>query len=158
MASRKVTRAKPGRHPNQDPRPVPGPSAPVLWVAIADALALVVFVVAGMRSHHEGTLAAIFLRNAIPLLGAWFVVSAVFGTYRKAGLKVVMQTWVVAVPIGLVVRSLWVGSPQGGRIFVFVAVGLAFTLLFLLAGRAVVALVTGRGYPQRRRAGDPPDQ
>jgi len=32
------------------------------------------------------------------------------------------------------------------------AVGLAFTLLFLLIGRGLVALVTGRGYPRRRRS------
>ncbi len=156
MASRKVSRPKAGLHPNQDPRPSPAPSAPALWLAIADATALVLFVLAGMRSHHEGTLIGIFLRNAVPLLGAWFVIAALFRTYRRPGLKVVLQTWIVAVPIGLIVRTLWVGSPQGGRIFVFLAVGLAFTLLFLLVGRAVVAVVTGRGYPQRRRrTGDP---
>jgi Protein of unknown function (DUF3054) len=153
MASRKVSRAKAGLHPNQDPRPSPAPSAPALWLAIADATALVVFVLTGMRSHHEGTLVGIFLRNAVPLLGAWFVIATLFRTYRRPGLKVVFQTWIVAVPIGLIVRTLWVGSPQGGRIFVFLAVGLAFTLLFLLLGRAVVVLVSGRGYPQRRRNG-----
>ena len=72
------------------------------------------------------------------------------------GLKVVFQTWIVAVPIGLIVRSLWVGSPQGAQIFVFLTVGLAFTLLFLMGGRGVVALATGRGYPRGRRSGDPP--
>ena len=115
MASRKVTRSKAGRHPNQDPVPPRGPAASARWLAVADATALIVFVLAGMRSHHEGTLVGIFLRNAIPLLVAWFVVAAVFRTYRRAGLTVVLQTWIVAVPIGLVARSLWVGSPQGTR-------------------------------------------
>jgi hypothetical protein len=161
MASRKVIRRKPGRakaglHPNQEPRRAPGPSAPAAWLAIADATALILFVLAGMRSHDQGTLVGNFVRNAIPLLGAWFLVAAIFRTYRRRGLKVVVQTWIVAVPIGLVVRSMWVGSPQGGRIFVFLAVGLGFTMLFLLAGRAVVALVSGRGYPQGRSAGPPP--
>jgi Protein of unknown function (DUF3054) len=155
MAPRKVSRSEPGRHPNQDPRPTPGPSAPAPWLVITDATALILFVLMGMRSHHEGTLIGIFLRNAIPLLGAWFVVAAFFGTYRKPGLVIVMRTWIVAVPIGLVVRSLWVGSPQGGRIVVFLAVGLVFTALFLLAARGVVAVVTGHGYPQRRRRGGP---
>ena len=130
------------------PRPAPVP----LLVAV-DLLALVVFVVTGMRSHHEGTYATIFLRNAIPLLGSWAVFSAVLGAYRYPGLGSLLRTWIVAVPVALVVRSLWVGSPTGvGRFLTFLAVGLAFTLLFLLIGRGIVALVTGRGSPERRRS------
>ena len=130
------------------PRPAPVP----LLVAV-DLLALVVFVVTGMRSHHEGTYATIFLRNAIPLLGSWAVFSAVLGAYRYPGLGSLFRTWIVAVPVALVVRSLWVGSPTGvGRFLTFLAVGLAFTLLFLLIGRGIVALVTGRGSPERRRS------
>ena len=92
------------------PRPAPVP----LLVAV-DLLALVVFVVTGMRSHHEGTYATIFLRNAIPLLGSWAVFSAVLGAYRYPGLGSLLRTWIVAVPVALVVRSLWVGSPTGVR-------------------------------------------
>lgn len=149
--SRKVVRSQAGRHPHQRPSPEPGPAAPAGWLAAADATALIVFVLAGMRSHHEGAFPAIFLRNAIPLLCSWFAVATLLRTYRKPGLAIVVKTWIVAVPIGVIVRSLWVGSPEGPRVLVFVALALAFTLLFLLAGRAVVALVTGRGYPQRRR-------
>jgi hypothetical protein len=132
--------------PSSRPAPVP------LLVAV-DLLALVVFVVTGMRSHHEGAYATVFLRNAIPLLGSWAIFSAVLGAYRYPGPGSLLRTWIVAVPVALVVRSLWVGSPTGvGRFLTFLAVGLAFTLLFLLIGRGLVALVTGRGYPQRRRS------
>ena len=127
--------------------------APVPLLVAVDLLALVVFVVTGMRSHHEGTYATIFLRNAIPLLGSWAIFSAVLGAYRYPGLGSLLRTWIVAVPVALVVRSLWVGSPTGvGRFLTFLAVGLAFTLLFLLIGRGIVALVTGRGSPERRRS------
>ncbi|MGZ8594580.1 MAG: DUF3054 domain-containing protein [Actinomycetota bacterium] len=142
--------SKPARYTaaRSSPRP-----APVPFLVAIDLLALVVFVVAGMRSHHEGTYATIFLRNTIPLLGSWAIFSAVLGAYRYPGLGSLLRTWIVAVPIGLVVRSLWVGSPTGvGRSLTFLAVGLAFTLLFLLIGRGIVALVTGRGYPERRRS------
>jgi hypothetical protein len=132
-------------------RPSPRPARVPLLVAV-DLLALVVFIVTGMRSHHEGAYATVFLRNAIPLLGSWAIFSALLGAYRYPGLGSLLRTWIVAVPIGLVVRSLWVGSPTGvGRFLIFLAVGLAFTLLFLLIGRGLVALATGRGYPQRRR-------
>ena len=130
------------------PRP-----APVPLLVVVDLLALVVFVVTGLRSHHEGgAYATIFLRNAVPLLGSWAIFSVLLGAYRYPGLGSMLRTWIVAVPVALVVRSLWVGSPTGvGRFLAFLAVGLAFTLLFLLLGRGLVALVTGRGYPQRRR-------
>ena len=152
MATPKVKRPRAGRHPDQAPKPAaPGPSAAAGWLVAADAVALVVFVVAGTGSHDEGSASSwIFWRNAIPLLGAWFAIATLLRTYRTPGFTIVAKTWIVAVPIGLTVRSLWVGSPEGGRFLVFLAVGLAFTLLFLAIGRAVVALISGRGYPQSR--------
>ena len=57
----------------------------------------------------------------------------------------------IAVPVALVVRTWWVGSPQGWRIVVFLAVGLAFTLLFLSLGRALVAAFVRTKPVWRRR-------
>ena len=146
MSTRKVKRPRAGRHPNQDPAPPPPrPGTPAAWLIAADTVALVVFVLAGMRSHHEGSAAWIFLRNAIPLLVAWFSVAVLLKTYRTPGFMI------VAVPIGLTLRSLWVGSPTGWRFVVFLGVGLGFTVLVLAIERLVLALITGRGYPRRRR-------
>ena len=39
----------------------------VLPFVVADAVALMVFVVAGIRSHHEVGALELFLRNAVPL-------------------------------------------------------------------------------------------
>ena len=47
----------------------------VLAFVVADAVALMVFVVAGIRSHHEVGALDLFLRNAVPLELAWFAVS-----------------------------------------------------------------------------------
>ena len=58
-------------------------------------------------------------------------------------------------PVALIVRSLWVGSPTGVRLLTFLGVGLAFTLLFLLAGRAVIGFA-GRRIRSLER--DPVDQ
>lgn len=114
---------------------------------VADAVALLVFVLAGIRSHHEVGALDLFLRNAVPLEVAWFAVSAIAATYRRPGIRSLLSTWVVAVPLGLIVRSIWVGSPTGSRLLVFVAIGLVFTLLFLLAGRGVVGLIERRRRP-----------
>jgi hypothetical protein len=112
---------------------------------LVDLLALVSFVLVGLGSHHEVTGIDLFARNAIPLALSWCVVAWVLRTYRQPGLAPLMRTWLVAVPVALVARSAWVGSPTGGEFLVFLAVGMAFTLLFLLMGRGLVAVVARRG-------------
>jgi hypothetical protein len=122
-------------------------SRSVVPFVVADAAALMVFVLVGIRSHHEVGALDLFLRNAVPLEAAWFVVSVVAATYRRPGIRTLLWTWVVAVPAGLVVRSIWVGSPSGSRLLVFVGIGMGFTFVFLLAGRGVVELVGRRRRP-----------
>jgi hypothetical protein len=133
-----------------DTSPVRAPSAPGRMLAIADTLALVAFVVVGLRSHRIGAIAEIAARNAVPLAIAWIAVALVVGTYRRRDLVSLVITWAMAVPAALLVRTWWVGSPQGGRIAVFLGVGMAFTLLFLLIGRGLVAALT-RTRPAWRR-------
>jgi hypothetical protein len=120
-----------------DTSPIRAPTAPGRMLAIADTLALIAFVVVGLRSHRIGAIAEIAARNAVPLAVAWIVVALVVGTYRRRDLASLVITW-------------WVGSPQGGRIAVFLGVGMAFTLLFLLIGRGLVAALT-RTRPVWRR-------
>ena len=107
-----------------------------------DLLALVTFVLVGLGSHHEVTGIDLFARNAVPLVVSWCVFASVLGTYRRPGLAPMLRTWLVAVPVALVARSVWVGSPTGGEFLVFLGVGMAFTLLFLLIGRGLVAVVS----------------
>jgi hypothetical protein len=107
---------------------------------IADVVALVTFVLIGIRSHHVATPIG-FARNAGPLLAAWFVVARLTGAYRRPGFRSLLRTWIVAVPVGLLVRTALVGSPSGGGLAVFVAVGLAATLALLLLGRILVRLI-----------------
>jgi hypothetical protein len=123
----------------------------MLLFAVVDVGALLLFVAAGIRSHHETTALNTFLRNAIPLSVSWLVFSLILGTYRRLGFRTLWRTWLVAVPVALVVRSVWVGSPTGVAFLTFLIVGMSFTALFLVMGRGLVILITGRGYPQRDR-------
>jgi hypothetical protein len=116
---------------------------------VADAVALVTFVLVGVRSHHEIGALAVFLRNAVPLEVMWFAVAAVTGAYRRPGTRTLLWTWILAVPVALIVRTLWVGSPSGLRLLTFLGIGSAFTLLFLLIGRTSVG-VAGRWTRARR--------
>jgi hypothetical protein len=111
-----------------------------IWYALADIAALVAFVLVGPRGHRVGTLEG-FARNAVPLLGAWSLVALVARTYRRPGWRSLLRTWIVAVPIGLLARTVIVGSPRGARILVFLGVGLAFTLLLLVLARLLVRLI-----------------
>ena len=127
-----------------------GPLAAGRALAIADAIALLAFVAVGLRSHRIGAIVEIAVRNLVPLTLAWIVVVLVVGTYRRRDVVSLVLTWALAVPAALLVRTLWVGSPQGARIAVFLGVGMAFTLLFLLIGRGIIAVLT-RTRPVWRR-------
>jgi hypothetical protein len=110
----------------------------------SDAVALIVFVLVGMERHHEASVLVVFLRNAAPLLLAWFTVAALLGLYRRPGVAGLLRTWLVAVPIGVAVRSLIVGSPdEAGRFLTFLAVSVGVTLAFLLIGRGAVWFAAG---------------
>jgi hypothetical protein len=109
----------------------------------ADLLALGVFVLVGVRSHHEAARSAVFLRTAVPFVAAWLTVAAFVRTYRHPTIARLVKTWSIAVPAGVVLRAIWVGS-AGTRLLVFLAVAMAFTLLFLLAGRVLARIVTSR--------------
>jgi hypothetical protein len=118
-----------------------------------DLLALALFVVAGMRSHRTASQLEIFARNAVPIGGAWLVVSAVLGTYRPGlgrtpSLKRLLLTWVIAIPAGVLLRLWWIGSPDGDDLVVFGAVAMAFTLAFLAGGRLAANLLTSRLRPE----------
>jgi DUF3054 family protein len=121
-------------------RLLPGRSG-TAWYVLADAAALIVFVLIGIRGHRAGTVEG-FIRNAVPLLGAWFLVAWLAHTYRRPGSRSLLRNWIVAVPVGLLVRTMIVGSPKGGKILVFIGVGLAFTLLFLVLGRLLARLLS----------------
>jgi hypothetical protein len=73
----------------------------------------------------------------VPLLTAWFVVAAVFGLYRSDAFRPLVGTWLVAIPGAAVARSVWRGGPWDARLALFAVVALAFTALFVLAGRAL---------------------
>jgi hypothetical protein len=116
-----------------------------LAALIADAVALVAFVLIGVRSHTGALPASDLVKNLLPLIAAWAGVASVVATYRRPGLRTLLITWAVAVPIGLAVRTWWVGSFD--RFPAFLAVGMVFTLLFLVGGRSLAALGTADPRP-----------
>ena len=107
------------------------------WVAFAaDLLVLVVFVVAGRRSHDEGSGLAGFLRVWWPFAVALVVATIASGTWRAPlEWRRAVVAWLVTVALGMTLRIA-----VQGREFkpTFVIVTTVFVGAGMLGWRAVV--------------------
>ena len=110
---------------------------------LADAGALLVFSLVGMASHHRLGASGL-LRDALPLLAAWFAVAAALRLYRREGARWVLVNWIIAIPLGVLVRALALDRPFDGSEAAFLATTLAFTLLFVAAGRGALRMARNR--------------
>jgi hypothetical protein len=121
-----------------------GPRTQRLWrrPPILDAAALVAFAAIGMLSHDGGFFLAGFVRDALPLLAAWFAVALAVGTYRRPSLRRLILTWAVAVPLAVLVRGVALGRHADAAQAAFLATSMAFTLLFILGLRALAGRVS----------------
>ncbi len=113
-------------------------------LAVGDAAAIVLFVIAGLTNHDEGITAGGIARTALPILGVWFAVAPVVGTYRRPGIRSMIATWALAVPLGVAIRAAFLQRGADRSQFTFFLVAAAATLLLLLAWRAIWAVVRGR--------------
>jgi Protein of unknown function (DUF3054) len=100
-------------------------------VAASDAAALIVFVVVGVLTH--GASGGAFGRDLACILGGWFAAALVFRTYARGGRWRFVATWLVGVSAGVLARAAFLGHVA----YDFWGVALGFTLLFVLAGRAL---------------------
>jgi hypothetical protein len=93
-----------------------------------------VFVAIGVLTHDASATA--FVRDALCMVGAWFAVATVVRLYSRFAWWRLAATWLVGVSAGVLVRAAIVGHLAVD----FWAVALAFTALFVLAGRLARAL------------------
>jgi glycopeptide antibiotics resistance protein len=111
---------------------------------VLDLVAIVAFVLVGMRSHRSGNAVLVFARTAAPVLVAWIVCAFWFRTYRPPTQAALVKTILVAVPLGILVRTAVVGSPEGWRVLTFLGVALLFLALFVGTARVIASLVGRR--------------
>jgi hypothetical protein len=116
------------------------PARPRL-LPLADALGILTFATVGLLSHDGALSLPGYGRDALPLLGAWFAAALLFGAYRRPSPRTLLATWIVGVPLGIALRALALDRDLDAGQAVFLAVSLAFTLLFVLAWRALLGLV-----------------
>ena len=110
-------------------------SSQVIILIIGDLLVLLSFVAIGRRSHSMSIAdAGATLMTALPFVISWFLVTPWFGVY-KARIYTVWQklvprlllAWVVAGPLALVLRALFLGrSIPAGIMPTFALVSIAY--------------------------------
>ena len=118
---------------------------------LADALGILTFATVGLLSHDHALSLTGYARDALPVLVGWFAAALVFGAYRNPSTRTLLLTWIVGVPLGILVRALVLGRDPDGDQAVFLGISLAFTLLFVLAWRAALGLRRPASTPDRTR-------
>jgi hypothetical protein len=114
-----------------------------------DVLSIAGFILIGMRSHSDAAAVSIFLRNFVPFTGSWLVVSWLVGTYRPPTPIGLIATLLIAIPIGVLLRALWVRSWSAGEVLTFALVALVFATMLIGLGRAISAVLGARLFDRR---------
>ncbi len=107
-------------------------------LAVADLLALLGFSVAGATFHGVEVGWDVLLRTFLPLAVSWLCVAGALGTYRKGGWRLLVATWAVAVPAGLLLRQALLGRLASPGTWPFLLVGTPVSGLLLALVRLVV--------------------
>jgi hypothetical protein len=113
---------------------------PHVRAVVTDVLALVLFVVIGLLNHHGGISGVDFVRDGVSIVGCWLLAAGTFDLYRRPTLRALLETWLVGITAGVVVRTLLLWHVEADDA-VFLGVALPFTLLFVVAARTAASFV-----------------
>jgi hypothetical protein len=109
-------------------------------VLIGDVVAILVFLLFGISSHHEDAVSR-FLTLALIFVGAWVGTAWAIGTYRPVSNGRLIANLAIAIPIGVLLRVAVVGSLTAGQILTFAIVALVFASIFVGLARVVVMVL-----------------
>ena len=110
-----------------------------------DLLVLLIFVIIGQLDHGMSITGALpsLIATTLALALPWAIIAWLMGVLRLPGdrtaaawLGRVAAAWLIAAPLGLILRALWRGQASIILIFMIVALGLGG--LFVLVWRAAV--------------------
>lgn len=136
----------------------------VMVLVGGDIIALLLFVLAGRRSHSMSTTDLwAGLVTAAPFVLAWFLVTPWFGLFRaevsqnwRKLVPRLLVAWAIGGALALVLRALFLGRPiPAGIIPTFAAVALGVTTLFMLIWRLGYIWWANRRFKPPHNAGRP---
>ena len=113
-------------------------------LALADALAIVAFTIAGILSHRGSLPLSALAEDTLPLLAGWFAAAAAFHLYARRTRRSLLLTWIVGIPLGVLVRASALGRLDEPRQLAFLATTLILSIVFVTAARAVTGIVASR--------------
>ena len=113
-------------------------------LALADALAIVAFTIAGILSHRGSLPLSALAEDTLPLLAGWFAAAAAFHLYARRTRRSLLLTWIVGIPLGVLVRASALGRLDEPRQLAFLATTLILSIVFVAAARAVTGIVASR--------------
>jgi len=121
------------------------PRVPPWLVAAADGVAILAFTIIGVVSHRGALPPSALAEDALPLLGGWFAAALAFHLYGRPTWRAFLLTWVIGIPVGVLVRAAALGRLDEPRQLAFLVTTLVLSLVFVLAARALVAVLSAYG-------------
>lgn len=108
----------------------------LIWLTIGDALVVLAVTLFGLQSHSQNLTGLRWLPTFLPMALAWGLIAPWFGLYHPDVITRPPQVWrifptlLLATPLAVLVRSLWLGKPV---IWIFaVILGGVLALAFLV--------------------------
>jgi hypothetical protein len=105
-----------------------------------DLLGLVTFLVIGLDRHGEDVVSR-FAALAAIFVVAWLVTAWLLGTYREPTYARLVLTLVLAIPLGVLVRAVFVQAWTTREVVTFAGVAVVFATLFVGLARVIVTLL-----------------
>jgi len=119
------------------------------WLLAGDWLVILLFVFIGQRDHDMAVISSLpsLLTTTLAVALPWTAAAWPLGTLRLPGAAMpwfgrVVAAWLIAAPLGLVIRALLRGQQSIAVPFMLVMLGLG--LLFMLVWRAAAYWWAGR--------------
>jgi uncharacterized membrane protein HdeD (DUF308 family) len=113
-------------------------------LALADTVAIVAFTIVGILSHRGSLPLSAVAEDTLPLLAGWFAAAAAFQPYARRTRRSLLLTWIVGIPLGVLVRAAVLGRLDEPRQLAFLATTLILSIVFVTAARAVTGIVASR--------------
>lgn len=126
----------------------------VLALVAGDLLVLFLFVLLGREDHAMAFSLSASIETAVPFVIGWAAALAIARTYRLSSIASVRKafgwallTCLIAVPIGLALRSIWLGRLPGGS---FAIVAFPLVAGFMTVWRVICVWLFSFFLPSRQ--------
>lgn len=119
----------------------------LIWLAIGDGLVVLAVTLFGFKSHNQDLAGLHWMSTFLPTVLAWGGIAPWFGLYHPRVISRPWQVWriiptlLLATPLAMLLRSLWLGRPV---IWIFALVLGGALLLVFLVWRLIWAFASWR--------------